>query len=132
MSANRGGRPRLADPRTSHLHDVVIIDDDLGFVVWLGFTLAASGYPTIPATSCQAALGLIEEARLATIDLVVLDLALPGASDLIGALNSRGYSFNVISIEGSQVCSSPSGLESQWLSMVRKALDFPRQVCFAS
>jgi len=100
---------------------ILIIDYDLGFVVWLGLTLTASGYPAIPATSCQAALELIGEARIATIDLVILNSELPGASDLIGALNSRGFSFKVISIEGPQVRSSWSRSESKWLSMVRKA-----------
>jgi len=113
----------MPSPELHQTEMILIVDEDLGFVVWLGLTLAASGYRTIPATSCQDARHLIGEAQIATLDLVILNSALPGASDLIGALNSRGFSFQVISIEGNRLHSSQSGSESEskWLSMVRKA-----------
>ena len=111
-------------PEQTHAETILIIDNDLGFLMWLGLSLASRGYLTIPATSCQNALRLVDELQPPTIDLVMINRALPGASDLISVLRSRRGSLKVMSIED-QVHATQSRSESEWLSTVLKILEEP-------
>ena len=67
---------------------ILVVDDDLGFVVWLGQTLVANGYLTVPATSARQATTLLAELQTATIDLAIVNLALPSATTLIDSLRT--------------------------------------------
>jgi ActR/RegA family two-component response regulator len=111
-------------PEHTHAETILIIDNDLGFLLWLGLSLASRDYLTIPATSCQNALRLVDELQPPTIDLVMINSALPGASGLISVLGSRRGSLKVMSIED-QVCAPQSRSESEWLSTVLKILEEP-------
>ena len=108
-------------PEQTHAETILIIDNDLGFLMWLGLSLASRGYLTIPATSCQNAHRLVDELQPSTIDLVMINRALPGASDLVSVLRSRRESLKVMSIED-QVRSPQSRSEAEWLSTVLKIL----------
>jgi ActR/RegA family two-component response regulator len=111
-------------PEQTHAETILIIDNDLGFLMWLGLSLASRGYLTMPATSCQNALRLVDELQPPTIDLVMINPALPGASDLISVLRSQRGSLKVMSIED-QVRAPQSRSESEWLSTVLKILGEP-------
>ena len=111
-------------PEQTHAETILIIDNDLGFLMWLGLSLASRGYLTIPATSCQNALSLVDELQPPTIDLVMINRALPGASDLVSALRSQHGSLKVMSIED-QVRAPQSRSESEWLSTILKILREP-------
>ena len=113
-----------SSPEQTQAETILIIDNDLGFLMWLGFLLSSRGYLTIPAPSCQDALRLVDELQPPTIDLVMINPALPGASDLINVLRSRRGSLKVMWIED-QVRAPQSRSESEWLSTVRKIVEEP-------
>lgn len=108
---------------------ILIVDDDLGFAVWLGHTLAASGYITVPATSTQQAKQLIEELRIA-IRLVIVNLEVPGIADLVDTLQRRDPSLKTIAIRVTgrgttlpiNIDAAHSRSQSGWLGTVRNVL----------
>ncbi len=61
---------------------VLIVDRDLGFIVWLGLALHESGYRTLPATGVHDATSLLTEIQI-TPDLLIIDPALEGALKFI-------------------------------------------------
>lgn len=108
---------------------VLIIDDELGFVAWLGVTLAANGYATLPATSLPAAKQLLDELD-AIPDLVVMNLELAGAMEQIEALREANLALKVIAIEDTTPPTRPievdgmhSRSEADWLMTVERVLD---------
>jgi DNA-binding response OmpR family regulator len=108
---------------------VLIIDDELGFVAWLGVTLAANGYATIPATSLSAAKQLIEELN-ANPDLAVMNLELAGTIELIETLRRANLALKIIAIEDTtplartiEVDGMHSRSEADWLMTVERVLD---------
>jgi len=108
---------------------ILIIDDELGFVAWLGVTLAANGYATLPATSLSAAKQLLEELS-AIPDLVVMNVELGGTMELIEALRRANVALKVIAIEDTTPPARPievdgmhSRSEADWLMTVERVLD---------
>ena len=109
---------------------VLIVDDDLGFVVWLGHTLAAGGYLTIPTTSSNEAKRLIEELRV-KLCLVIANFAVSGMADYVGALQRQVPRVKVIAIRVAGTGITPmvkidaahSRSQSDWLATVRQVLD---------
>lgn len=108
---------------------ILIVDDDLGFLVWLGLTLGANGFVTVPATSGAQAKQVIEELRV-TINLAIVNLALAGMSDLSDSLKQSDPSMKVIAIQNSRprpslttrTDASHSRTRSGWITLVRKIL----------
>ena len=108
---------------------ILLVDDDLGFVVWLGQTLASNGYLTVPAAGGQQAKQVMEELGI-KICLAIVNLALPGVSDLVEMLQQRDPSIKVIAIRvtGSgitpttKIDAAHSRSQSGWLGMVRQIL----------
>jgi DNA-binding NarL/FixJ family response regulator len=64
---------------------ILIIDDDLGFVFWLGPVLAHAGYEVLPAKGFSDASTLLSELN-AKIDLLIVNPSLPGVADFVSAL----------------------------------------------
>ncbi len=77
---------------------VLIVDSDLGFVFWLGKALDAHSYTALPAKSVPDAALLIMQLNL-TVDVLVIDVALPGAPDFITALHRSQKDVRVISTQ---------------------------------
>src|SRR5258708_6666649 len=61
---------------------ILIVDDDLGFVCWLGEIVTEAGYQAVPALDSLQAAALVNELNL-QIDLVVMNPGLPGVSQMI-------------------------------------------------
>lgn len=108
---------------------------DLGFVVWLGQTLASNGYLTVTAAGGQEAKQVIEELGM-KICLAIVNLALPGVSDLVEILQQRDLSIKVIAtrVTGSgitpttKIDAAHSRSQSGWLGRVRQILGNGRAV----
>jgi len=64
---------------------ILIIDDDLGFVFWLGRVLAHGGYEVLPAKGFSDASTLLSDLN-AEVDLLIVNPSLPGAADFVNAL----------------------------------------------
>ena len=108
---------------------VLIVDSDLGFVIWLGVTLAANGYATLPAGTSSAAQQLIDELRVSP-DLAVVNPELAGIIELIEALRGANRALKLIAIEDATsiapsiaVDAVHSRSEADWLATVEHVLD---------
>ena len=70
---------------------ILILDDDLGFALWLGQSLSAANCRVLPATSVTEAAALVSHFRL-TVDLVLLNPSLAGGRDFTQTLRrEQGY-----------------------------------------
>jgi hypothetical protein len=67
---------------------VLIFDDDLGFVWWLGEMFREAGYYAIPALSAHQAVSFMNELDL-SITVVVLNPGLPGIRKSFRAFDQR-------------------------------------------
>ena len=106
---------------------ILIVDDDLGFVMWLGHTLAAAGYLTLPLTSAPESLRIIAELELTVIDLAIVNWATLGMSHLIDTLRSRQGYLPVIATEPSRRNAIDlNAAEAEWLAKVRQVLEKAR------
>jgi ActR/RegA family two-component response regulator len=106
---------------------ILIVDDDLGFVMWLGHTLAAAGYMTLPVTSAEATLRVMAELEVAVIDLAIVNPATLGMSHLIDTLRSRQGYLRVIATEPSRHRAIDlDAAEGDWIAKVRRVLERAR------
>ncbi len=79
------------------LKTVLIIDDDLGFVFWLGHGLDAAAYTALPARTVPDAALLIMQLDL-TVDVLLINLSLAGSVEFIAALHRSQRDVRVIGI----------------------------------
>jgi len=90
---------------------VLIVDDDLGFVFWLGRSLDAAGYRSLPAKSITDATILLEELNI-QIDLLIVNPSLPGAGGFISRLRRSPGSVKVIAVSDlEKPVTTPSGVD---------------------
>ena len=78
------------------METILIIDNDLHFVFWLGSALAKAGYETIPAKSVPDAIELLNQIAGA-IDLLILNPASDGVADFVRCV-SRTFAATVIAV----------------------------------
>jgi len=71
--------------RWSAVATILILDNDLGFSFWLGQSLNAPHCRALPAKSVAEAVALIGQFKL-KIDFLIMNPAVPGASDFTRAL----------------------------------------------
>ena len=116
---------------------VLIIDDDLGFVLWLGQVFHEMGYHPIPALNARQAGRLTKELDL-KIAVVVVNSQLPGVGRLIDALSHANSAplkiilirdpdaSATISIRAHAILDRPSGWEpvsqNVWLRRLYRVL----------
>ena len=108
---------------------IIVLDSDLGFVLWLTHTLVANGYLAFPATSVPEALRLIQVLQAESVDLVIANPALYGVSELLDRWRTRHVSPKVIAIEDRTLGTATSDIEAReaaWLKQIRARLEnFP-------
>ena len=127
---------RKGDPASAS-QSVLIVDDDLGFVFWLGELLAEAGYSAVPALDCQQAVSHLKQFHV-TVSAVIVNPGLEGIPRLLQTLGKTNTSLRIVVVPGSgadapsgisayAVLERPSGWESvsrrEWLRKVKKALD---------
>ena len=78
---------------------VLIVDADLSFAYWLGQGLDEAGYQAFPAKNIPDAAALPDELK-PTIDLLIVNPALPGASEFIETLRRWNPSAQVVALRG--------------------------------
>jgi len=76
---------------------VLIVDEDLGFLGWLGDLFSEAGYRALPALSCRQALALIRQYDL-DVDVLAVDEGLPGVSGMIGLLQRARRPLKIVAI----------------------------------
>ena len=66
-----------------HVPTVLIVDNDLAFVFWLGEIFEQLKWDTVPALSCRP----VKLLGLSEADLIIVNPALNGVSDMLGTFN---------------------------------------------
>jgi DNA-binding response OmpR family regulator len=72
--------------------NILIVDNDLGFVFWLCQALDAAGYETLPAKGVPEAVALLDELEV-WVDVLMVRRTLPGADVFAAELrgSQRGH-----------------------------------------
>jgi hypothetical protein len=74
-------------PIHKRMRVVLIVDEDLGFICWLGERLSRAGYQTLPALGTHQAALLLKQLEVA-IDILIMDQQFLDVFDVIGTLSS--------------------------------------------
>jgi len=82
-----------------YMHAVLILDDDLGFVFWLGEALTAGRFQPIPAQSVATAERLLRTLKI-KVDLLIVNPAVPGATEFARELRRRQEKLRVVAALG--------------------------------
>ena len=81
------------------MKNVLIVDDNLGFLYWLGETLAGAHYQPWPATSALEAAAFMRSRRLTQLDLLIVNPSLRGALQLIARLRRNQPGLKVLAVD---------------------------------
>jgi len=115
---------------------VLIVDEDLGFVWWLGQVLAEAGHQAVPALDSRQAVSHIRQFNV-TVDVVIVHPATPGAANLLRTLGRANKQLRIIAIRNPDdsaavtgsahaILDRPTGWQpisrEVWLRKVQKAL----------
>ena len=84
---------KLTEPPT-----VLIVDQDLGFVWWLGEILQTAGCSVVPALNCQQAINLMKELNL-NLDLIFVDPTLSGIPSMIEILRAGQDKIKIVDVK---------------------------------
>jgi hypothetical protein len=85
---------------------VLIVDNDLGFVFWVGQALDRAGYNTLPAKGVPEALTVVDVSA-GRIDLLLIGLGLPGAASLAAKLLRSNASMKVVGLVDQDIQAIP-------------------------
>jgi len=121
----------------SGAHTLLVVDNDVGFVWWLGEIFTEAGYHVVPALNCSQALTAIKKFHL-QINLLVVNPALIGAVRLVTSLECTRYDLRIVLIREGPIglkypgfrydaaLTRPSGWEpisrTDWLRKLRTLL----------
>jgi len=112
---------------------VLIVDEDLGFVWWLGQLFSQAGCQVVPTLNSEQTVSLTRDLNLKA-DVIVVNPELTGISEMIRALSSAGHPKIVAirnhdsgvrnGIHADATLERPSGWgpvsEKEWLGCVRR------------
>lgn len=71
----------------SGAHTILIVDNDVGFVWWLGAVSTEIGCHSVPALNCAQAQTLVKKLQL-SVNLLIVNPTLSGIGQLIKSLNN--------------------------------------------
>lgn len=116
---------------------ILILDEDLGFVFWLGQALTAASFKPLPAQNVSDAKRWLRRFKL-IVDVLILDPAVPGAIEFAEWLRCQQGQLRVVAAVGerpepSVVAKDVDALrkkpevldpaaEAQWLQVIRSVL----------
>jgi len=88
---------------------ILIVDQDLGFVFWVGQALDRAGYNAIPAKSVVDGIQLVSEGDL-FVELLVLSLGLTGAGIFLKLLRRKYERLKVLIVLENEGDDAPADL----------------------
>lgn len=86
----------------------LIVDDDIGFICWLGQVLGKAGYQSVPAINCRQAVAQLEKLQC-NVDTAIVNPVLPGSYDLLLSLNRVAPLLKVVFVQNPRT-DLPAGL----------------------
>jgi hypothetical protein len=124
----------LVDMPQCETPTVWIVDDDLGFLWWLGELFHEARCQTIPALSCDDALSLMKKVKVGA-DLIIVNPHLPGVSAMLDTLRWANRNLKIVTLrdpsepdteQAKITLERPSGRDrlsrAAWLKKIRKLL----------
>ncbi len=87
-------------------HTVLIVDDDVAFVWWLGETFTEADYQPVPALNSTEARSLIDSLD-AKVNVLVVNPALPAVAALVESLESADRDLKVVLIQDGRTSKAP-------------------------
>jgi DNA-binding response OmpR family regulator len=81
------------------MKNVLIVDDNVGFLFWLGEILAGANYQPWPACSAADASKMLRTRHLAQLDLLVVNPSLRGATAFIARLRRNRPTLKVLAVD---------------------------------
>ena len=98
---------------------VLIIDHDLGFMMWLGEIFAELGCQAMPALNCRQALALTKRLEL-PVAIIVVNPEMRGAERMVKALVAANPDVRLVLIRDLatdclEVQPNPSGLRARFI-----------------
>lgn len=81
---------------------VLVVDSDVGFVLWLGLGLNQAGYAAFPAQSVPRAKAFLDEVKIA-VDLLIVNSALRDAAGLVESLRGLYHHLKVVAVIDNEV-----------------------------
>jgi hypothetical protein len=116
------------------MKNILIVDNDLGFILWLGRALIAAHQQPLPACNVSDAMVLVREPA-APVDLLIINSSLPHSSELISLLRRSQAKLKVIALGAEGKVKLPhihawhrkpghtdQSAEKQWLEAVENLL----------
>lgn len=115
---------------------VWIVDNDLGFVWWLGELFTEAGCRALPALSCEQAMSFMKSLKVG-IDLLVVNPQLPGVTDMLQGFQRTHPNLKIVAVGKASAAlsasvhplarlerpfASDSISRPEWLKKVRKLL----------
>ena len=79
------------------MQTILVVDNDLGFIFWLGQALRQGGYEVLPARTVADARTLISQ-FLPDLDLLIINFALPEAPEFVRTLRRGQGQVKVIAL----------------------------------
>jgi hypothetical protein len=80
------------------MKNILIVDDDLGFLFWLGGVLAGADYQPWPACRVSDAIGVAGRKPVVRIDLLIVNPSLAGVSKLIALFRRTQAGLKVMAL----------------------------------
>jgi CheY-like chemotaxis protein len=80
------------------MKNVLIVDNDLGFVYWLGEVLIDAGYQPWPACSVSDAITVVGRKPAIPLDLLIVNPSVRGASRLIDSYRRTQAQLKVMAL----------------------------------
>lgn len=90
---------RCATESGEAMKTVLIVDEDLGFVFWLGRVLTDAGYQAVPAKGFSEAEALLNELNL-EVDLLVVNSSLSSEAGFVDALRRSRANLKILAVLG--------------------------------
>jgi CheY-like chemotaxis protein len=81
------------------MKNVLIVDDNLGFLYWLGETLAGAHYQPWPASNAPEANAMLRSRQFSHLDLLVVNPALRGIQRLVQRLRTSQPNLKVLAVD---------------------------------
>jgi hypothetical protein len=78
--------------------NILIIDNNLGFIFWLGAVLIDAGYQPWPACSASDAISVTGGKASVRLDLLIVNAHLPGISNVIAHFRSIQQNLRVMAL----------------------------------
>ncbi len=101
---------------------ILVVDEDLGFIFWLGEIATEVGCECIPALNSRQAISFIREFDL-KIDLLIVNPTLDGVAEMIQTITREQYPVQIISCAEKMLHSTlEPAARQKWVELLKSTL----------